>query len=76
MSLHTIGYAYPSSPMAKRCGHARKGCYYLQIDGTAKGFPSYGEAVQATQHTSTTPDRWSLDHPDCPAAFRPAEATT
>lgn len=75
MAEYHIGYAYPTSPAARRVAsrtshHAgsrdiyRTGCYYYS--GPDDVLLAFGTATAAEEHASTTglqPDRWSIDHP-------------
>ena len=41
MSTHHIGYAYPSSTVARSLGAAKDGSWYLLVGKVAKRHPSY-----------------------------------
>lgn len=60
---HLIGYAYPSSPLAKRMGRSRTGCYFVQTTAQQSPQPSYDAAVGHVAQLGTVPQRWSIDHP-------------
>ena len=64
MATHFIGYAYPSSTVARSLGAAKDGSWYLLVGNVAKRQPSYEAALAAAKELGTTPDRWSADHPD------------
>ena len=66
MAEHEIGYAYPSSSMAKDVGYENRGAYYLKIDGVVGGFESYEAAVAAVP-AGSKPSRWSMDNPNFPS---------
>jgi hypothetical protein len=60
---HTIGYAYPSSSLAKSLGCAQTGCFTVQVGEKVVPAKSYSEARAAVQRLGTVPGRWSWDHP-------------
>ena len=63
MPAHTIAYAYPTSPAAEKHGFAKTGCYTVAIDGTEKATSTFAQAQGMASQLGSTPDRWSLDHP-------------
>lgn len=60
---YVVGYAYFSSPLAKRLGRAAQGCYYVTTAKTAVPFDTFAQALAHAPTTGLKPDRWSLDHP-------------
>lgn len=67
---YTVGYCYPRSPLARRLGRARAGCYYLATASKTQPFDSFEQALAQATTTGLQPQRWSLDHP-LNAKYRP-----
>ena len=59
---HEIGYAYPSSPSAVKCGFARRGCYTVKVGKSERGVATLAQARQHANELGTSPGRWSIDH--------------
>jgi hypothetical protein len=58
---HEIFYAYPSSDIAdKNKGHG----YYVYANKKYSHFDNYESALLYAQTLGTSPDRWSIDHPE------------
>lgn len=60
---HVIGYAYPSSPLAKQLGYAKTGCFTIEVAGKTTPAMSYSDAKASVGRLGTVPGRWSWDHP-------------
>ena len=59
---HSIGYAYPSSTLAKKMGRAKTGCHYVDAGGATTAVDSYSAAAEHAKSLGTKPNRWSMDH--------------
>lgn len=60
---HVIGYAFPTSSLAKRLGFSRTGCFTVEVAGTVSPVKTFSEAKACVEKLGTTPGRWSWDHP-------------
>ena len=60
---HVIGYAYPTSIDASRCGFGATGCWTVEVAGKTIPAKTYPEALAVTAKFGSVPGRWSKDHP-------------
>lgn len=60
---HVIGYAFPTSSLAKKLGFSRTGCYTVEVAGTVSPVKTFSEAKTCVEKLGTEPGRWSWDHP-------------
>lgn len=60
---HHISYAYPTSSNAKAVDREHTGAFCVRIDGALTGYSTYAEALASIEALSSTPGRWSMDHP-------------
>jgi len=59
-----IGYAYPTSPMAVHCGHAKTGCYFVLVTTLGSKVQAFPTWQQAKDYADTLPQeytRYSMD---------------
>jgi len=62
-SEYRIGYAYPTSPLAKRLKRYSQGCWFIEtVEGTAS-HASLQSAITEGKELGLVPHRWSWDHP-------------
>lgn len=64
MNTYCIGYAYPTSTHATKCGYPISGCWTLEVGRKVTGYATRTEAIEAASKTGLPTDRWSMDHPD------------
>lgn len=67
---YSVGYCYPSSPLARTLGRSRTGCYYVATPEKMRPFSTFEQALGHASTTGLQPERWSLDHP-LNASYRP-----
>jgi len=60
---YQIGYAYPTSPMARRLRRWRTGGYYFQAAEQLLCFDTLATAMAHAASSTLQPHRWSMDHP-------------
>jgi len=69
MDQHYIGYACPTSEIARRCKKYHEGCFFVADTNFTNSqdahtpFNTYEEALAYAKTKGTRPNRWSLDHP-------------
>jgi hypothetical protein len=63
MKTYCIGYAYPTSNQAAKCGYPISGCWTLEIGRKVTGYATRAEAFEAASKTGLLAGRWSMDHP-------------
>ena len=60
---YQVGYAYPTSPMARRLCRWRVGGYYVQTKAQLLGFDTLPAALCHAGSSKLQPNRWSVDPP-------------
>lgn len=62
----SVGYAYPSSPMAEECGKGKEGCYFLETVNDTKRvallaiYDDRADAFRDADKLELPYSRWSL----------------